>query len=303
MKDFKHWGIRRRVMSECNYNSIWYNLKTVRLGSGEASELSPGRSEFYDIGINTKCNARCPWCYTNADRGGENYSGIVRTWNDWLGSFPPDIQEGVSILTEKPFQVAIGSTGEPTIHPEFCDLLQAIYESGVVPNYTTNGLALSDRILEYTRNFCGAVAVSFGNKELRPQAQRAVQKLVKDGQVKVAIHHLISDNNSVDEMLETAREYGPDIHYHVLLPLMKHGRSVSEMEPSTFDYLQEKLLGESIENVAFGANFSKYLGELKIRTWNYPPESLSKNIILGNGKVIITPSSFNLTPLEIWKKQ
>jgi intein/homing endonuclease len=64
MKTFESWGIRRRIMKEYNYNALWYDLKTVRLGTGVAKELPPDRAEFYDVGINTKCNTNCPWCFT-----------------------------------------------------------------------------------------------------------------------------------------------------------------------------------------------------------------------------------------------
>lgn len=37
----------------------------------------------------------------------------------------------------------------------------------------------------------------------------------------------------------------------------------------------------------------------KIKTHLYPPESLSKNVILTKDKVQITPSSFNLTPIKV----
>ena len=60
------------------------------------------------------------------------------------------------------------STGEPTIHPEFCEFLETVYNTGVVPNYTTNGIVLAawcnplsvnyelaNKILEYTRNYVG----------------------------------------------------------------------------------------------------------------------------------------------------
>ena len=78
--------------------------------------------------------------------------------------------------TNKPFQIAIGSTGEPTIHPEFCEFLETVYNTGVVPNYTTNGITiakdneLSNKILAYTRRYVGGVAVSFGNKSLQKYA-------------------------------------------------------------------------------------------------------------------------------------
>ena len=44
------------------------------------------------------------------------------------------------VYTSKPCQIAIGSTMEPTIHPRFTEFLQTVFETKVVPNYTTNGI-------------------------------------------------------------------------------------------------------------------------------------------------------------------
>lgn len=71
-----------------------------------------------------------------------------------------------------------------------------------------------------------------------------------------------------------------------------------EMSPGVFEYLEEKILEENVTNVAFGAHFCKYLENSKIPTYLYPPESLSKNVILTKDKVQITPSSFNLNPIK-----
>ena len=58
MKDFNHWGLKRRVFPDYNYNAIWSpNLNTIRLGEGVAKELPADKAEFYDVGINTLCNA------------------------------------------------------------------------------------------------------------------------------------------------------------------------------------------------------------------------------------------------------
>lgn len=40
MKDFNHWGLKRRVFPDYNYNAIWSpNLKTIRLGEGVAKNF------------------------------------------------------------------------------------------------------------------------------------------------------------------------------------------------------------------------------------------------------------------------
>lgn len=157
----------------------------------------------------------------------------------------------------------------------------------------------SEAILEATRNFCGGVAVSFGNKNLRTRAKSAIENLLKFGECKVMIHHLIYNKESVDEFVNSVKNYGDDIHYHVLLPLMKHGRSDKGLEDGIFEYLQDNILEKNINNVAFGANFYPYLPGTKLgeKIDSFPQESYSKNIIL-NRRVIITPSSFNLKPIK-----
>ena len=304
MKDFKHFGVKRRFYPDHNYNAIWCNLKTIRLGEGKAEALPPSESEFYDVGINTKCNAECPFCYVSASGNGINYPNICETWKKWMDTFWEKHGNNVT-LTNKPFQIAIGSTGEPTIHPEFCEFLETVYNTGVVPNYTTNGIILSKdtplakQILEATSKYVGGVAVSFGNKALREYAQRAVINLINYGNTNINIHHIISDKESVDMFIAEWLRYGDSILYHVLLPLMPAGRSESGIEDGVWEYLEDMIQKHEIKNVAFGAHFIKYLRNSKIKTWLYDEESFSKNIILTPNKVQITPSSFDLNPIEI----
>ena len=304
MKDFKHFGVKRRFYPDHNYNAIWCNLKTIRLGEGKAKALPPSESEFYDVGINTKCNAECPFCYVSASGNGINYPNICETWKKWMDTFWEKHGNNVT-LTNKPFQIAIGSTGEPTIHPEFCEFLETVYNTGVVPNYTTNGIILSKdtplakQILEATSKYVGGVAVSFGNEALREYAQRAVINLINYGNTNINIHHIISDKESVDMFIAEWLRYGDSILYHVLLPLMPAGRSESGIEDGVWEYLEDMIQKHEIKNVAFGAHFIKYLRNSKIKTWLYDEESFSKNIILTPNKVQITPSSFDLNPIEI----
>lgn len=275
MKDFKHWGAKKRVFPAYNYNALWFNLKTIRLGSGVAKELPADMAEFYDVGINTLCNAECPFCYVSASQKGINYPNICETWEKWMDTYQSKVKNG-TVFTNKPFQIAIGSTGEPTIHPDFCKFLETVYNTGVVPNYTTNGITLSSiktsrELLEYTRNFVGGVAVSLGNKALKRNADMAIVNLITMGDTNVNIHHIISTKDSVDDFIKEWKRYGSDIKYHVLLPLMPSGRSSKGLDEGVFEYLEEKILEENVTNVAFGAHFCKYLKNSKIPTYLYPP--------------------------------
>jgi MoaA/NifB/PqqE/SkfB family radical SAM enzyme len=304
MKNFEHWGIKKRIFPEHNYYAVWNNLKTIRLGEGHATELPPEYSEFYDVGINTCCNACCDFCYVSANKEGINYPNICETWKKWMKMYKTEKVNGVTI-TDKIFQCAIGSTGEATIHPQFCEFLETVYNTNVVPNYTTNGITLAkgdeytEKLLDYTRRFVGGVAVSMGNKSLQKQAKKAIQILLDKGDTNVNIHHIISDKKSVDDFLKVQKKYGSDILYHVLLPLMPAGRSTKGVEDGAFEYLEDIIEKYDIKNVAFGAHFIETLKTSKIPTWLYEAESFSKNIILTKDKVQITPSSFDLKPIKI----
>ena len=320
-KKFKKWGIRRRLYPENNYNALWVGetLETFRFGEGHALQLEPECSEFYDIGINTLCNAECPFCYVSASHKGKNFDNICETWKSWMSQYEDkygldendakakemirlnDELKNVPVTyTTKPFQIAIGSSGEPTVHPDFCDFIKTVYDTNVVPNYTTNGITISNddelskKILEYTDKYVGGVAVSFGNKALRKYARKAINKL-KDVDTNINIHHIIYSEEDVDEFVDVAEEYNNVIKYHVLLPMMASGRSTQSMTEEVFLYLIDKIVENNIKNVAFGAHFIKFLNKQnKIKCYTYPPESFSKNVILDNHKVVITPSSFDL---------
>ena len=109
MKDFKDWGIKIRTLEDYNYRALWYDLKTIRFGESKDDilELPPDLSEFYDVGINTKCNAECPFCYVSASNNGVNYSNICEIWSRWMNNYPITRVMNVS-HSLRPFQIAIG---------------------------------------------------------------------------------------------------------------------------------------------------------------------------------------------------
>lgn len=312
MKDFKHFGIKKRVFPDNNYNAIWSNLKTIRLGDGVATELPPEFSEFYDVSLGNKCTTgKCPFCYVASNPDGQYYKDICNTWKKWMSLYEETEHNGIT-YTNKPFQIAIGSEGEATEHPQFCKFLRTVYNTNVVPNYTTNGVIISywdkpyskyyelaNKILDYTNKYVGGVAVSVGNPLLKPHAFSAIEGLIQKGNCHINIHHIISDKKSVDDFIGIWKAYRDEIKYHVLLPLMPSGRSKESIQDGVFEYLETKIQELGIKNVAFGAHFVKYLKSSAIKTWLYEPESFSKNVILKENEVKITPSSFNLNPIKI----
>ena len=105
--------VKVRHFAEKNYYAVWYNLRTVRFGEGVHKELDPEFSEFYDVGINTRCNGSCPFCYVSASSNGIDFPDICETWKKWMKTYPEDevmisSSKGTIIKTYKAFQIAIG---------------------------------------------------------------------------------------------------------------------------------------------------------------------------------------------------
>ena len=297
MKDFRYWGIKSKDYPDLNYKSIWFNLQTIRFGTSPSDPLPPEKAEFYDISLGNKCNVGCDFCYANASKNGKNYLDVCGKALNFFGNMKPE---------DRPYQIACGSGGEPTIHPEFCDFLETIYNLGIVPNYTTNGLTLycdnelASKILHYTEKYCGGVAVS-ANTFTEPIWRRAINRLLEID-IYTNLHIIISDKSSVDRFLKIYKEFKDKIHTIVLLPLVSLGRSNEAMELGTFKYLLSRW--SEIDDpgiVAFGAHFYKYLEKQNtIKVHNYPPESFSKNLILADDSIRITPSSFNIQTI-LWE--
>ena len=70
------------------------------------------------------------------------------------------------------FQIALGGRGDPNKHPQFKEICECCRENGIVPNYTTSGLMLTDEEVETTKKLTGAVAVSFYGEQKRLKIRR-----------------------------------------------------------------------------------------------------------------------------------
>jgi len=100
-----------------------------------------------DFMITKKCFQNCPHCYANASEDGAH----VRT---------DDIYRVIDEISELGvFQLALGG-GEPTLHPDFTEILKYSHDKGVVPNLTTCGAHLDHKILTALKSYAGAVGLS-----------------------------------------------------------------------------------------------------------------------------------------------
>lgn len=275
--------MKTRSFPESNYKAIFHNHKTIRMTIDPNKPITELKyPEFYDVAINNRCNANCPWCYVNAKETGKDFAMIVDKIDAFFGSMSEN---------ERPFQVAIGGAGEPTLHPNFVDVLEKFHKLGIVPNYTTNGMYLTSEIIEATKKYSGGVAVS-AHDHLDEYWNASLDKFIEAG-IRTNLHIIISDRKSVDRFLEIREKYAGKVEYFVLLPYMIHGRA--KAKDLDFNYLFEKLkqLG-AVKDIAFGANFYPYLIEHDVKWLDislYEPEILSGYLKMDS--MILYKSSFS----------
>ncbi len=273
-----HMMVKTRVINECNYKAVYFDNKTIRMKLDNTKPIQKlTYPEFYDVKITDKCFGNCPFCYQDSKKIGQHYNH--KFISEYFGSMSEN---------NRPFSVAIGG-GEPTLHPEFKDILKAFKNLGIDPNYTTNGMHVTDEILDLTQRYCGGVAIST-HSHLYDYWSTAINKY---SQIKtnVNLHIIISDAKSVDEFVKIFNQYKHQIKYFVLLPYIHMGRAKNV--ETNFDYLFEILKNIPLEQIAFGANFYPYLLKNRwIPASLYEPEGFSKYIDLKDNKIY--NSSFNL---------
>jgi pyruvate-formate lyase-activating enzyme len=138
--------------------------------------------------ITQECNLKCPTCFADAS---PQLSGVA-SLGDVLGNVDRRLSREGGRL-----DVLMVSGGEPTIHPEFLDLLDRVVErtiTRIVVN--SNGIAISrdDRLLEALRRHNRRVEVYLQfdgfrrethlhhrNADLRAMKRRAVERLSEAG--------------------------------------------------------------------------------------------------------------------------
>ncbi|CEP99110.1 radical SAM additional 4Fe4S-binding domain protein [[Clostridium] sordellii] len=141
--------------------------------------------ELIDISITNWCDKKCSFCYRDSNINGKHMS---------IGDFEEILRQAKELGV---FQIALGG-GNPNQHPNFIKFLKLAREKyGIVPSYTTNGRGLTKEIIEATKNYCGAVAVSMYNPY--EEFKNSISTLIKNN-IKTNIHYLLS-SESVDNAI------------------------------------------------------------------------------------------------------
>lgn len=143
-----------------------------------------------------------------------------------------------NILTQIAFGLcSIDSNSEMWKMFEYCR------ENNIVPNYTCNGLDVTEEIAQKTKQYCGAVAVSLVNKE---QSFNAIKKFTNAGMTQVNIHYMLSMEticeafNVIDNICSWSSSHDPrlaGLNAIVFLQYKPKGNGIGKFHPvASVDY-------------------------------------------------------------------
>ena len=134
--------------------------------------------ELLDLSITNYCKRCCDFCYRKAHPNGKHMP-------------LSDIEFVVKQAKEAGvLQIALGG-GNPNQHPQFVDVLKIIRENGIMPSYTSNGEGLTDEILEATKRYCGAMALSLYSPF---DYYAKMTKRISDFDIKLNLHVILKSD-------------------------------------------------------------------------------------------------------------
>jgi MoaA/NifB/PqqE/SkfB family radical SAM enzyme len=135
-------------------NEKYYIMFDMKSGyevlSGVNENLDPFSlvlPSLLDIGIKGNCPNKCDFCY-QGDKQEPDMS---------LKNFKKIIDQ----VKDHTMQVALGGRGDPETHKDFEKILKYCRDNNVVPNYTTSGQQMTTNDLKLSKQYTGAVAISY----------------------------------------------------------------------------------------------------------------------------------------------
>lgn len=175
-------------------------LRTGIIKEGKDTGEEPFMSSFpelLDVGIMGHCkHGKSRLCIA---AGVECYQDGLHT--DLPNMKLQDFKELVNQCKGKTYQFALGGCGDPDQHKDFEEILRLCKSAGIVPNFTTSGLGMTERTAKICKKYCGAVAVSWYRSEY---TLNAIELLTAAG-VKTNIHYVLG-KNTVAEALHRLKE-------------------------------------------------------------------------------------------------
>jgi hypothetical protein len=179
-----------------------FSSKTGVVSSVSSKAKTP---ELVDVKITDYCPFGCKFCYQNSTKEGKHAeTSLLRSLAYTLSQM-------------KVFEVAIGG-GEPTLHPDFIDIITNFRSYNVIPNFTTRSLAWLNEPKKAAAilKTCGAFAYSVSTREDVAKLHAALEKLKFDeytNRVKLSVQYVLNSGGDLYGVLDEASKH----YYRVTL--------------------------------------------------------------------------------------
>ena len=144
--------------------------------------------ELADISISNHCSKGCSYCYRKSAKNNEFMT--LEQYERVLDALNHPKYGNV-------FQVALGG-GEPLEHPEFVQIIEATLKREIVPNFTTNGMCLTEDVCKAIRGKVGAVALSITRVG---ELEREKAAMLSKYNIRTNVHYVLSAKN-IGEAIE-----------------------------------------------------------------------------------------------------
>ena len=203
-----------RFFEKFNPHTGFYIRSGIIDNLGKDTGVDPFMRNFpglIDIGIMGHCiHGKSGLCIKS---GIECYQNGLKTQKPNMSV--DDFDNIMQQCKDKVFQVALGGRGDVNKHENFEDILKCCRNYGVVPNFTTSGLDLTEDEVAITKTYCGAVAVS----EYRSEYTRRAIKMFIDAGMKTNIHYVLG-KHTIDEAIDKLKNNGFDEGINAVIFLM-----------------------------------------------------------------------------------
>ncbi len=232
----------------------------------DGPQFSPYGPEILDLEISSgKCNGRCEFCYKDNGADGNTHHMTLDEFKIIFNKMPKTLT-----------QIAFGIC-DISSNPDFFAMMEYSRKNNVTPNYTCNGLEVTEEVAERTSKTCGAVAVSLVNKD---KTYDAIRKFVKAGMIQCNMHYMLSEEtydkafDVVDDMAEIKGfnaivflQYKPKGKntdaFHPILDVKKYTRLINYCDDKQvnygFDSCSAPIFLESIK-----ADYAPFDGKLSV---------------------------------------
>ncbi|HMK35529.1 MAG TPA: radical SAM protein [Desulfomonilaceae bacterium] len=260
------------------------------------------------VDVTNLCNQRCPICLAYVDAMGFSYLPPIEYFEKVYKHF----------LNNDPRPNLCFFGGEPTMHPDFLDIVALARSYGYQVQLFTNGIKFADK--EYCRKLCSlGIQINFGFDGTRPEIyktlrgdnslavkRKAFENVIECGVNKLAVISTVAlgvNDGNMAEILDFIHDYRQHVSVWGFVPLTPCWESENvRLEPTTTECVEnvfEKLIPD-VEFVSTGMMkfriLSRFFGKQTLGGSH--PNCESATLLISDGEQYLPLANYLSVPLS-----